>query len=263
MLCRSFVSTFTPIRLRIMRTIFFLIFLNWANLSFCQQEFMNELGTNRAESFNKLMASYKSFLNTNFPETSGLGKQTRKFMMQMVNEKALSYDSLGAIDLIASLEQSGLRREICLYIGEIYDSANNIRQFVTNEVAEEIEQSIALINQEVSATDSIEMASSYLRYLEGLPSEQRKREEEMELKRQDRREWGCNPNPKGLYHYSLLKTDTSFTAYCRLRSMGISPAITPAITELTDNELESWNIQIIFMVDFYLENLLFRFRRHM
>ena len=83
------------------------------------------------------------------------------------------------------------------------------------------------------------------------------------LRREERRKWGATPTAKGLFHYALLRTDTSFSAYCLLRSMQISPAITPALTELTNSELESWNVQIIFMIDYYLGSILFRYRRNM
>ncbi|MEO1255111.1 MAG: hypothetical protein AAFY41_09530 [Bacteroidota bacterium] len=194
-----------------------------------------------------------------------MGEQTGKFMMGMVNEETLTFDSLDAISVITSLEQSGLRKEICLYSGESYDSTYNLRQFLTEEYANEIDESIALNNREINVNDSLKNKwdSIFQARFDQLPPERKKREKEMEKKREERRRWGSTPTPKGLFHYALLKTDTSFSAYCLLRSMELSPAITPALTELTNTELESWNVQIIFMIDYYLGDILFLYRRHM
>ncbi|MFK7952388.1 MAG: hypothetical protein AB8B73_06045, partial [Ekhidna sp.] len=86
--------------LRITRAFFFLALLYLTNVSYGQQEFLNELGTVKAASFREFMDSYHSFLNSNYPNTSSLGEQTRKFMMGMV--EPLTYDSLAAINVISS-----------------------------------------------------------------------------------------------------------------------------------------------------------------
>ncbi len=255
-------SHISQIKLRIIRTFFFLTLLTSANFSFGQQEFLDELGTEKAESFRELMASYQNFLNTNFPNASSLGEQTRKFMMNMVNDEPLNYDSLEAINLITSLEKSGLRKEIYLYADESYDSAYNLRQFLTAEQADEIDEIIALNNREIDVPDSLKWKVFFQKHLESLPPEQRKKEEEMEARRNEGRKWASTTNPKSLYHYALLKTDTSFYTYCLIR-IELFPAITEALTELSNDELETWNVQILFMVDYYLGNILFRYRRYM
>lgn len=211
------------------------------------------------------MDSYQNFLNTNFPNSSNLGEQTRKFMMGMVNEEPLTYDSLDAINVITLLEQSGLRKEIYLYSGESYDSTYFLRQFLTEDIANEIDENIAFNNREINVNDSLKNKwdSIFQAQFDQLPPEQKKREKEMEKKREERRRWGLTPTAKGLYHYALLKSDMSFSVYCLARTMGVSISITPALTELSNQELEGWNIQLIFMVDYYLGNLLFRYRRHM
>lgn len=158
--------------LRIIRTLILLTLFAGTNASYGQQEFLTELGPEKAESFQKLMDSYRSFLNTNFPSTSNLGEQTRKFMMGMVNEKPLTYDSLDAIRVINSLEQSGLRKEICLYSGEIYDSTYNLRQFLTEEYVNEIDENIALNNREINVNDSLKRKLK--ERFDQLPPEQKK-----------------------------------------------------------------------------------------
>ena len=151
-----------------------------------------------------------------------------------------------------------------MYSSETYDSTYNLRQFLTNEIADEIDESIALNNREVIVNDSLKKKwdSIFQARFDQLSPEQKKREKEMEKKREERRRWSSTPTPKGLFHYALLKADTSFSAYCLVRSMGTSPAITRALIELSNDELELWNIQIIFMIDYYLGNILFRYRRH-
>lgn len=210
------------------------------------------------------MDSYRNFLKINFPTTSGLGEQTQEFMMRMLNEEPLSYDSLDAINVITSLEQSGLRKEIYLYSDESYDSTYNLRQFLTEETANKIDENIALNNREMITNDSLKRKwdAIFQEHFDQLPPDQKQKQEAMEMRRKERRQWRATPTPKGLFHFALLKADTSFSAYCLLRSMKISPAITPALTELTTSELESWNVQIIFMIDYYLKNILFRYRRH-
>ncbi|WP_421764897.1 hypothetical protein [Ekhidna sp.] len=181
-------------------------------------------------------------------------------MMQLVNGEPLDYDSINAIDLINTLEQTGLRKEISLYSEELYDPTYNLRQFLTKDQADEIEENIILNYSDRDIPDSLKWDVSYI---EQMPPDQRKKEEQREAKRREGRKWGTAPNPTGLYHYALLKTDTSFYVYCLARTMGISIAITPALTELSNKELEDWNIQLLFMVDYYLGNILFRYRRHL
>ncbi|MEO9870872.1 hypothetical protein [Ekhidna sp.] len=252
--------------MRSIRTFILLTLLGLTNVSIGQQEFLNELGTEKAESFRKLIDSYQRFLSLNYPNASSLGEQTRSFMMQMVNgEKPLNYDSLDAINVISSLEQSGLRKEIYLYNEEEYEGNYELREFLSEVEADEIDESIAFDNREIIVNDSLKKKwdAIFQERFEQLSPEQKKIEEELEKRRKERKIWGSTPTPKGLFHYTLLKTDTSFYAYCLIRSMDNSPAITPALTELSNDELELWNIQIIFMIDYYLRDILFRYRRHM
>ena len=248
------------INLRIIRTLVFLSFVLTANLSFGQQEFLNELGTEKANSFQKLIDSYRNFLNLNYPNTTSLGEQTRKFMTQVVNGQTLKYDSIDAIDLIKALELTELRKDISLYREELYGTRYDVRHLLTEDQADEIDENITLNYSDRGISDSLERDVSYI---EKLPADLRRIERELEAKRMEARKWGTRPNPTGLYHYALLKSDTSFYVYCLARTMGISIAITPALTELADEELESWNTQLIFIVDYYLEKVLFRFRRYM
>ncbi|MER3328344.1 MAG: hypothetical protein RIF34_02110 [Candidatus Kapaibacterium sp.] len=180
----------------------------------------------------------------------------------MLNDEPLTYDSLDAIHLISVLEESGLRKDICLFSEEIYEPKYNLRPFLTEEQADEIDKIIALNNREIDVPDCLKWEVFFQKHLERLPPEQRRKEEEMEDKRIEGRKWVCTPNPKGLYHYALLKTDTSFYVYCLIRSE-VFPAITAALTELPNDELEIWNVQIFLMVDYFLGNILFRYRRHM
>ncbi|MEM6642780.1 MAG: hypothetical protein AAF616_07350 [Bacteroidota bacterium] len=123
-------------------------------------------------------------------------------MTKMVNDEPLNYDSLDAINLITSLEKSGLRKEVYLYAAESYDSTYNLRQFLTEEQADEIDKVIALDNREIILNDSLKNKwdSIFQARFDQLPLEQKKREQKMEEKREERRGWGSTPNPKGLFH---------------------------------------------------------------
>lgn len=251
--------------LRIIRTIIFVFLISSTFATYSQKEFLNALGTEKAQSFQTLMDSYRNFLTLNYPKASTLGEQTRAFMMQMVNGEPPPYDSISAIDVITALEQTGLRKDICLYSDEVYEPTYNLRQFLTEEQADEIDENIALNNRKIIVNDSLKQKwdSIFQAEFERLSPEQRKKEEEIQKMREEGRMWGSTPTPKGLFHYALLKTDTLFYAYCLLRSFKIHPAITSAMTELSNDELESWNVQVIFMVDYYLGDILFRYRRHL
>jgi len=186
-------------------------------------------------------------------------------MMQMVEGDPLDYDSSNAIDVINALERTGLRKEICLNNEETYETDYNIYQFLSLSQANEIKENIAFNSQEVVVNDSLKRKwdSVFQAEYERLPPEQKRIEEKIRAKRQEGIKWGSDPNPQGLYHYALLKTDTSFYGYCLVRSMDVSIAITPALTELSYEELENWNIQLLFIVDYYLGNILFRYRRYL
>ena len=250
--------------MRITRTFILLVFLSQANWTFCQQAFLNELGIEKAQSFQNLIDSYRNFLDLNYSNTATLGEQTRKFMMQMVNGETITYDSLDALNLIRDLEESGLRQDIYLYSNETYEPTYNLRQFLSEEQADEIDDVIALTNREFIVNDSLKhnWDSIFQVRFSQLPPEKRRIHQELERKQEERIRWTTDTNPKGLYHYALLKTDTSFYSYCLIRTE-LLPGITPALTELSTQELEAWNIQILFMVDYYLTNILFQYRRYM
>lgn len=189
-------------------------------------------------------------------------------MSQMVEyanfgKEPIEYDSLDAINLITSLEQSGLRKEIFLYSGESPDTTYNLRQFLTEEYSREIDESITY--QEFIVHDSLEAKRNSIpqEIFDQLSPEDQKIEIELERMREERDKWSPISTPKGQFHYALLKTDTSFSAYCLMRAIDFTPGITQVLLDLTNSELESWNIQTLFMVDYYLRQILFRYRRHM
>lgn len=239
-----------------------------ANPSFGQQEFLNELGTEKAESFNKLVNSYERFLQLNYPAIEGKGEQTRAFMLQLIQEDMpLKYDSLDAIGIITELEQSGLRKDIFLFEGEVYKLTYDIEQFFPETEIEidtsEIDDDFGDPRFDYSKIDTSSWEVFHARYLAQLPPDERKREEEREKKRIERRKWSPNPNPRSLYHYSLLRSDTLFVAYCLLRYDGLTPAITQTLLDFPTDDLENWQPQIVFVVDYYFGSILFRYRRYM
>ncbi|MBR08791.1 MAG: hypothetical protein CMP48_14080 [Rickettsiales bacterium] len=243
--------------MRIIRTIFLLTLLNLANPSFGQQKFLNELGTEKAESFIKLVNSYEQFLQLNYPTIEGKGERTRAFMLQLIEgQDPFKYDSLNAVQIINELEQSGLRKDIFLYVGEVYEPPYNIEQFFPDRE----------VQVDTSEIDDDFGGDGFDEYLESitneLTEEQKRINEERDRKREENRIWQLENTADGLYHYALLKSDTSLSVYCEIRYYGLTPAITQTLLDFPTDELEDWRVQLPFVVDYYFGNILFRYRRH-
>ncbi|MEM8940317.1 MAG: hypothetical protein AAGC64_13335 [Bacteroidota bacterium] len=239
--------------MRITRIHFFLTLLNLANLSFGQQEFLNELGPEKTESFEELVNSYERFLQLNYPTIEGKGERTRAFMQQLIdNKEPFKFDSLDAIQIISELDRTGLRKDIFLYEGETYEPTYEIERFFPEiEVkpdTSEIDDDFNDENIDYSKIDTSSWETFLAKYLAQLPPEERRREEEREKKRIERKKWSSNPNPNSLYHYALLKSDTSFIAYCWLRYDGLTPAISQTLLDLLADELEHWKTQMVFVL---------------
>ncbi|MEQ8471650.1 MAG: hypothetical protein RIC35_10705 [Marinoscillum sp.] len=228
------------------------------NLSFGQQEFLNELGTDKAESFNKLVNSYERFLQLNYPTIEGKGEQTRAFMLQLIQvNRTWKYDSLDAIDIIKDLEQSGFRKDIFLYEGEDYEPTYDVAQFFP-------ETEVQIDTFEIDDDFGIDGLDEYLQLVTVEPTEeQRKIKEERDLKREENRIRPFENNPNGFYHYALLKSDTSLSVYCRIRYYRITPAITQTLLGFPTNKLEDWRVQLPLVVDYYFGNILFRYGKYM
>lgn len=181
------------------------------------------------------------------------------------DEKPLKFDSLGAIDIIEELEESGLRKDIYLFEGEEYEPTYDVVQFFPElEVkpdSSEIDDEY--VNFDLSLIDTSSWETFHTRHSTQLRPEERKREEEREQRRIERKKWSPNSNPSSLYHYALLKSDSSFVEYCWLRYDGLTPAITQTLTDFPADELENWKIQLVFVVDYYFSNILFRYRKYM
>jgi hypothetical protein len=243
--------------LKLIRTIFLISLFNFSSQLSERQRFLNELGTEKSESFKLLNDSYELFLKTNFPNKSGLGEQSREFIIRIIEDREpFIFDSLIAIQVITEFERTGLRKDISLFYGESYKPTYDVEQFLPvreqssnvnlSEVDDDFEDLIPL--------DTIELSE-----------EQKLINLERERELEEARKWYTYPNKNGLYNYALAKTfksDTSFLVYCELRHYGLAPALTTKYSELPEHELKRWKNQVPLMVDYYFHAILGRYGKY-
>ncbi|MGB3467478.1 MAG: hypothetical protein WBA74_19490 [Cyclobacteriaceae bacterium] len=216
-----------------------------------RQQFLNELGTEKSASFELLTDSYERFLNTNFPNKSGVVEQSREFVIQLIEDREpFNSDSLNAIQVLTELERTELRKDIFLFFGESYEPTYDVEQFLP--VREQVNIDLSEVENDfenLPSSDTIELSEK-----------QKLINLEREDKQEEARKWYTYSNESGLYNYALAKvfeSDTSFLSYCEIRYYGLSPALTPELTEL-----ELWKNQLPLIVDFYFLAILRRYGKY-
>lgn len=242
--------------MKVFRTIIFLSLFSCSGQPSERQQFLNELGNEKSESFEFLTDSYELFLKINYPNISRVGEQSREFMIQIIEDhEPFIFDSLNAIQVLTELERTGLRKDIYLYYGEIYKPTYDVEQFLpivepSNVDFSEVDDDFV----DLLPLDSIEISK-----------EQKQINLERERELIEERKWYTFPNENGLYNYALSKTfksDTSFVTYCEVRYHGLSPDLTTALSEISEHELELWQNQLPLMVDFYFHTILGKYGKY-
>lgn len=81
--------------------------------------FSSELGDEKMEALNGLIASYDQFLLEKYPELPKLSEKSTQFLLDVYRNKAISLKEIPGIDkVLLKMELSGLRKDIYIYESE-------------------------------------------------------------------------------------------------------------------------------------------------
>jgi len=108
-----------------MRKISILYYFLLALMTSCTSEhkeielFSKELGPEKMEALNGLIASYDQFLSLKYPAIPSLAGKSTQFLLDVYQNKAMSFKEVPGIDAVLQrMEDSGLRKDIYIHESE-------------------------------------------------------------------------------------------------------------------------------------------------
>lgn len=221
-----------------------------------QRIFYGELGEEKEAALESLINSFHEFLKSNYPDKPTLGERTRAYLKEVLEMKRdWSYNQELYLDVLKQMEDSGLRRDIYIYNSELLDYPDyNLKSFISNR---EDLRNDSTIEVETDFEDIIEI---------DLSEEEIKQIEEREKEQKER--WNKTPhyNFNGLFICSMaiaLHKDSTFQQYFELKdlTLELSPSLLAQgmSTNMNNDQLESWENQLIIISEIYYFDLLWNF----
>ncbi|WP_460546059.1 hypothetical protein [Echinicola sediminis] len=206
--------------------------------------FSTELGIEKMEALNGLIASFDQFLLAKYPELPRLSEKSTQFLLDVYRNKAISLKEIPDIErVLYKMESSGLRKDIYIYESE-KDSYPGypVDQLIPIEYPEE----------SMLLSASQQTISLFPVFFENSPARPNNEDSLLSLKF----------NRKGLFMYALAKSkqeDEKYMGYIETKyKIGdIHPSLL-ALKHLKElsGQAPTWFERLPFIIDIYYKMLL-------